>query len=156
MKVEIFGLPELEAGLAALAGRVQGRDMLESVGVTLTENVRMTFVAGTSPYGVKWLPLKFRRGDPLRDTGRLMNSITHRVAADGVEVGTNVPYAGVHQFGYAVLKARLGSKQVRRGPRIPARPFFPNAAQGLPTAWEREVTDLVSRAIAARITGGGL
>ncbi len=153
MKVEIFGLPELEAGLAALAGRVQGRDMLESVGVALTENVRMTFIAGTSPYGVKWLPLKFRRGDPLRDTGRLMNSITHRIAADGVEVGTNVPYAGVHQFGYAVLKARIGSKQVRRGARIPARPFFPNSAQGLPVAWEREITDIVARAIIARIGG---
>jgi phage virion morphogenesis protein len=155
VRVEIFGLPELEAGLAALAGRVQGRDMLNDVGAALTENVRMSFVMGASPYGVKWLPLKFRRGDPLRDTDRLMNSITYRVAADGVEVGTNVPYAGVHQFGYSVIKARFGSKQARRGARIPARPFFPNAAQGLPVAWEREVTDIVARAIAARIAGGG-
>lgn len=35
----------------------------------------------------------------LQDSGRLLDSITHRVSGDVVAVGTNVKYAAVHQFG---------------------------------------------------------
>ena len=50
------------------------------------------------------------------DTGRLRNSITYRVAGEVLYVGTNVEYAGIHQFG-----ARAGR---RRNVVIPARPFL--------------------------------
>lgn len=43
-----------------------------------------------------------RRFEPrpaLRDTGRLASSIAFRVVGDTVEVGSNLPYASVHQTG---------------------------------------------------------
>lgn len=44
-----------------------------------------------------------RRWDPLpalRDTGRLYQSIAHRIVSDDtVQIGTNLDYASVHQFG---------------------------------------------------------
>ena len=43
-------------------------------------DVKRRFVTGTTPGGVKWKPLKYPRprggNQPLRDTGRLMASIT--------------------------------------------------------------------------------
>jgi phage virion morphogenesis protein len=57
------------------------------------------------------------RGDKvLIDTARLMNSITSKAFADHAEVGTNVIYSAIHQFGG---KAGRGKKVT-----IPARPFL--------------------------------
>lgn len=62
---------------------------------------------------------------PLRDTGRLANSITSRATNDYAEVGTNVVYAKTHQFG-----ARQGQYgRTKRGApipwgNVPARPFL--------------------------------
>jgi phage gpG-like protein len=81
-----------------------------------------------------------------------MNSLTYRADADSVEVGTNVIYAGTHQFG-----ARQGAfgRTRRGGPipwgDIPARPFLPT--DGLPEEQRREVLDLI-REHFARAVGG--
>lgn len=52
------------------------------------------------------MPLKHRKGQPLKDTGHLLRSITSQVVESGntVEVGTNlqskgVKYPAVHQYG---------------------------------------------------------
>lgn len=55
-------------------------------------------------------------GKVLIDTGRLRNSITSKAFKDRVEVGTNVIYAAIHQFGGT---AGRGLKV-----DIPARPFL--------------------------------
>lgn len=96
---------------------------------------------------------RFERRPALRDTGRLSGSIAFKVlGTKAVEIGTNLPYAGVHQYGGTVesepvtgavqkalwkwlkpkdagLKARLGwllNKKYRgetiKG-EVPARPF---------------------------------
>jgi hypothetical protein len=42
-------------------------------------------------------------GETLRDTGRLMNSYTHNVLSNGVEVGTDVAYAPHLHYGATIL-----------------------------------------------------
>lgn len=61
--------------------------------------VQQGFDRSVDPWDRPWLPLKHRKGQPLRDTGRLMNSFTPVVTATGIRVGTNVSYAPPHQFG---------------------------------------------------------
>lgn len=101
-------------------------------------------------------------GNPLRDTGRMRNSITSRVEADGVTIGTNVIYAPVHQFG-ATIRPKKAGRLVFPGPRgdiifakkviVPARPFLPIRASGqpvvLPVSWSADVVRAL-RAYATR------
>ena len=57
---------------------------------------------------------RFQDRPALRDTGRLANSIAFAVKGKYVEVGTNVPYASVHNFG-GVSKSERITAQVQRG-----------------------------------------
>ncbi len=53
---------------------------------------------------------------PLTDTARLRRSINYIAAARGINIGTNLIYAGIHQFGG---QAGRGHKTT-----IPARPYL--------------------------------
>jgi phage virion morphogenesis protein len=140
--------------LAALAQlRDHARDLapaFREIGSSLVDEIKLGFSAGRSPYGVAWKPLspvtqaankgRRRGGEPLRDTGKLMNSITYRLLGqNGVEVGTAdfQPKAATHQFGSANAWGR--------GIRVPARPYLP--AQGntavLPDAWRQLVLEIL-------------
>lgn len=70
---------------------------LSAVGSLIKESIRTNFAQGGRP--APWKAIKNRDGQPLRDTGRLMNSIARKVTASEVRVGTNVIYAAVHHFG---------------------------------------------------------
>lgn len=126
---------------------------------------------GTSEDGITWEPLKpstvrrrrrGRRGsrhagrvEILRDTGRLLRSLTPGVDAPGpggevrtppgrVIVASNVPYAGYHHRGTR---------------RIPSRPLWPLDGR-LPAGWTRELAESLKRGILAAIVsllekGGG-
>jgi phage gpG-like protein len=56
---------------------------------------------------------RFETRPALRDTGRLANSIAFQVKGRAVEVGTNVPYASLHNFG-GVSKSERITSQVRK------------------------------------------
>lgn len=56
---------------------------------------------------------RFQTRPALRDTGRLANSIAFQVKGKIVEVGTNVPYASLHNFG-GVSKSEKISGTVRK------------------------------------------
>jgi phage virion morphogenesis protein len=158
-----------EAVLAKLnaivaAGR-NPRPALTEIGRTLKTYVQLGFRQSQDPYGRPWAPLKSRKGQPLKDTGRLAASITDQVTDDSVTVGTNVQYAAPHQFGvdkqvkvkrhprlvlqvfgrklpfgvYATVKAH------QRPMKLPARPFFPNAAEGFPDTWRASVLGILAR-----------
>ena len=118
-----------------------------TIGRVLVNRIRLGFKMGTSPYGNAWAKLKIRRGEPLRDTGRLQRSITARADASGVVIGTNLKQAPVHQFG-ATISAKPGRRLVFPGPggrlifakrvTIPARPFMPLVSRNkvdLPPDW---------------------
>jgi len=108
------------------------RDMspvLAVVGEDLKTFVDDRFDTATDPTGRQWQPLsaktiaRRRQGtsNPLVDTARLRNSIAYRATPRTLTLGTNVPYAGPHQFGTAT---------------IPRRAFLPFNREG--TAFETE------------------
>lgn len=134
----------LEADLGPLAealGRLvsRGEDprpTLEQVARYFEARTDERFESEAAPGGVKWpksLRARLQSGQTLTDTARLRNSITSRVSSTAAEVGTNVIYAAIHQFG-GTIKAvtakalhfvlpggrHVTAKQVN----IPARPFL--------------------------------
>lgn len=144
IQIQVNDAPVITA-LEALRTRMEhANDALDTVGNTIVEHVRLGFTESADPYGTPWLPLKNRQGQPLRDTGRLMNSITHRVTGNAVEIGTNVLYAPTHQFG---AKQGAFGRTKRNGPipwgDIPARPFFPDEVRGLPQDWQASILDVL-------------
>lgn len=141
--------------LLAASGNV--KPAMQVVGRKIKTKVQLGFRTGTDPWGKPWAALSplSRHGQPLRNTGRLLQSITAQVAGDGVEIGTNlqadgVKFPAVHQFG-AVITPKV-AKYLRWmspvGPirakkvTIPARPFLPLDAGGatdLPAQWAEDV-----------------
>lgn len=127
-----------------------------TIGRVLVNRIRLCFKLGIDPWNNPWAALKIRKGQPLRDTGRLQRSITSRPDKEGVTVGTNVFYAPVHQFG-ATITPKKAKRLVFPGPGgklifakkvvVPARPFLPlrrsGAVVALPPAWSVLVVNAI-------------
>lgn len=114
IEIEVNNAQQIGAILDKLAHAAQNRaPLMRSIAGTMESAVLQNFDVGGRP---KWLGLKYRQGTPLVDTENLMNSITSYYDNDSAEVGTNEPYAAIHQFGG---KAGSGRKV-----DIPARPFL--------------------------------
>nr|DAI43178.1 MAG TPA: virion morphogenesis protein [Caudoviricetes sp.] len=114
IEIEINNVQQIATILERLANAAQDRTpIMRSIAGTMESAVLQNFDVGGRP---KWLGLKYRQGTPLVDTENLMNSITSYYDNDSAEVGTNEPYAAIHQFGG---KAGRGRKV-----DIPARPFL--------------------------------
>lgn len=113
---------------------------MDAIGAEITENVRLGFTVSEDPWGARWAPLKRRQGQPLRDTGKLMNSINHRAQADSVVIGPadKAEKALLHQFG--------SRKASGRGSGVPARPYMPirNGQVDLPEDWSRSIIDILT------------
>jgi phage gpG-like protein len=143
------------AGLRAALGSLA--KPLDAIGFAVTQRMLGTFRDQEDPWGARWSPLSavtiaFRRkgrgpgaDQILRDTGALMNSITHRVIGNAVEIGpgpSTKDYAPTHQFG------RPSNRMFGKAPApIPARPFAPIQLGGyvdLPEDWSDEILDVVS------------
>lgn len=86
--------------------------LFNEIGEGLVNSVQHRFLTGTdvdgNPWKVSWRARMQGRdgvgvGETLRDTGRLMNSYTHNVLGNGVEVGTDVEYAPYLHFGATIL-----------------------------------------------------
>lgn len=146
--------------LAALARRGENlQPLMERLGAAFVSEIKFSFLSSRSPYGVGWAALKLRQGQPLRDTGALMNSITYQADTKSVLVGPatgpSSKGAGTHQFG-ATINAKPGSLLIFK-PRgsslwifakrvvVPARPYLPTKAGGLPTAWRTSILQEVGR-----------
>lgn len=136
IEVDVRGEARIAAVFDELERRGRQRGpLLDVIGRKLAESSRMRFEDQRAPGGQAWAPSARAReqaGQTLVDTGRLRDSITHRVAGDGVEVGTNVIYAATHQLGAEIqarnapyLAFKIGDRFVRvRKVSIPARPFL--------------------------------
>jgi phage virion morphogenesis protein len=142
-------------------GQVLGRLMLDSderramydeIGISLSENARLRFGDQQAPDGTPWKPsirAQKQGGETLRDTGVLMASITHRVVEDGVEYGTNVPYAPFLHFGahikpvnspYLVFKIPGGGWVRKKSVELPARPIL-----GISADDEESIAEIIQR-----------
>lgn len=75
-------------------------------------------------------------GKTLTDTARLRRSITSHADAERAEVGTNVIYAGIHQFG--------GLTGRGHAVKMPARPFL-----GLSADDEKEIDKIITAELGA-------
>jgi phage virion morphogenesis protein len=114
IEIEINNAQEVAIVLERLAQATTHRTpLMRSIAGTMESAVLQNFDVGGRP---KWLGLKYRQGTPLVDTENLMGSITSAYTNDEAIVGTNEPYAAIHQFGG---KAGRGRKTT-----IPARPFL--------------------------------
>ena len=114
IEIEINNAQEVAVLLERLAQVTAHRTpLMRSIAGTMESAVLQNFDVGGRP---KWLGLKYRQGTPLVNSERLMESITSEYNNDEVIVGTNEPYAAIHQFGG---KAGRGRKV-----EIPARPFL--------------------------------
>lgn len=164
-KIEDAGL---KAKLASLTAATEDmRPVYAAVGRALVTRIRLCFKLGIDPWGRPWQALKMRKGQPLRDTGRLNRSITSRVDADGVTVGTNVKYAPVHQFG-ATITPKNKPRLVFKGPTghiifakkvtIPARPFMPlrrgSEVVELPPDWSARISSAVKAYLLRQVEPG--
>lgn len=126
---------------------------MESAGSATVNNVKLGFRASKTPHGSPWLPLKVRAGKPLLDNGILRNSITHRATATVAEVGTNLIYGPIHQFGGTITAKNApflvfkvpGGIAIKKSVNIPARPFLPISQKGpdMPDSWMADVVDAI-------------
>ncbi|OOF45620.1 phage virion morphogenesis protein [Rodentibacter trehalosifermentans] len=110
--------------------------LMRTIAGTMQSAVDQNFEAGGRP---KWLGVKSRPdGSPLIDSGALRNSIHASWDNDEAQVGTNLKYAAIHQFGgktkphkiKPVTKKALAFGGIVRksvnhpGSTIQARPFL--------------------------------
>lgn len=137
IRIEITGdtvTPALDRLSAAMSDLTP---VMQDIGELLIRSTRERFVEGKSPEGAAWAPKSpttlaayARRGvnapRPLiGETGRLGREISYQAGPQSVEVGSNLIYAAVQQFGAA--QGAFG-RTARGGPipwgNIPARPYL--------------------------------
>ncbi|MFN7000266.1 phage virion morphogenesis protein [Thermaurantiacus tibetensis] len=147
---------ELTAAIdRALRSAVDFTPAMEAIAGVMEEAVRDRFADGQAPSGAPWLPSRRAReegGRTLVDTRRLLESITQRATATSAEVGTNIIYAAIHQFGGTIRPRRGRALKTPAGPRravsMPARPFL-----GFGAVERQEIPQILARHI-ARALGG--
>ncbi len=131
-------------------------ELMDEIGAYGELSTRERFEDGKGPDGTAWKPSARATqagGQTLVDRARLLSSLTHNASAKGVEWGTNVVYAGIHQFGGKIkaktakgLAFRVGGKFVRvKSVTMPARPYL-----GVSTADAGEIEAIVSDWMARR------
>lgn len=140
------------------------------IGSRIANRIRLCFKLGIDPWGNPWAALKWRKGQPLRDTGLLNRSISSKPDSTGVTIGTNKLQAPVHQFGATIVPKNPGKHLIFPGPfgkgitfakkvKIPARPFLPlrkgSNVVALPPAWSVEVVRSLKTYFTKAATGAG-
>lgn len=119
---------------------------MREIGAGVVAEAQLGFRESRDPYGTPWQRLKAstikrrRKGSsqPLLNNGILRDSITRLVTGPhSVEIGTNVEYAAIHQFG--------GMAGRGRKVRIPQRSFIATKERGLPRAYGEIIRDALAR-----------
>ena len=149
VQIRARGLDRIVPFFDALEDKVSDLSpLMERIGVYLEQSTDLRFEREREPSGRFWkksIRARETGGTTLSDSGRLRGSITSNATASEVEVGTNVLYAGIHQFG-GTIRAKgkalaftlpgIGLVTVKQVV-IPARPFL-----GLTKVDEEEVVGL--------------
>ncbi|EIJ33322.1 phage virion morphogenesis protein [Thiothrix nivea] len=159
----------LQEGFNRLLTAVQDlTPVMQAIGLKLVENTQERFLSNVSPDGDKWKERKYETDDTkgrkiLTGHGpHLRNSITYRASAHQVEVGTNLVYAAIHQFGGKTSPHKIAAKRGKSlafgvnpnakkkgdpwlvksvnhpGSKMPARPFL-----GLSADDEQDIMDII-------------
>lgn len=158
ISIEADGSSPVMEALTKLAG-LDTTAMFDEIGAELVSSTQRRFTGQHDVDGNPWKQSwraknqgreKNQGGQTLRDTGRLMNSITHNVLANGVEVGTDFEYAHVLHFGADIypktaqfLTFAVGGEFRRaKHVKIPPREFL-----GLDTEDEQNILNIIGRHI---------
>jgi phage gpG-like protein len=148
------GFKDRVSGLVGLDFRVELAQVLAAAALTEVSN---EFRESRDPYGEAWLPLAFRSGQPLLDTGRMRASVySTRVGVDGFTIRISANYAVYHQYGARVRPGKIGPTRGKTGylsrakvGRLPQRRMIPDAATGIGPIWgatfKRDAAGLVKR-----------
>lgn len=109
--IEVKGLDKLNRTIKAKMKVLQGdRRLLSAIGSIFERDIKKIFQEGGDPKWPESGRVKKSGGQTLLLTGRLRNSITHRVEGSGarskVLIGTNVIYAKTQHFGRGGIPAR--------------------------------------------------
>lgn len=131
----------------AQAGMKSAQPLTRAWAGTLESETEKNFAAQGRP---RWLGLKppvsprRKDGKLLQDSGQLAASVVTDYGPDHTRIGSNKPYAAIHQFG-GITRAHVilpknkkalafGGRVVKRvnhpGSKIPARPYMPFMANG--------------------------
>jgi phage gpG-like protein len=101
--------------------------MFESIGLYLVSSTQHRFDAGAGPDGTPWPPslrVIAHGGKTLMLSTRLYRSFSFTASRTGLDFGTNVVYAAIHQFGGDITQpARSQELHFRTNKRTGARRF---------------------------------
>lgn len=150
VRVEVDG--ELLARLRGLADADIAAAMA-AVGEALRTSTLERFDTGKDPDGRPWKTSIRARQDgrkTLAVSRQLATSIQPESSAKGVEYGTNLKYAAIHQFGGTIrakgdglLKFKIGDQWIsKREVKIPARPYL-----GINEEDMREIVHIIEEAV---------
>lgn len=104
VKGDFARVSELVQRLTELGSKQFRLELNERLGAAAITLITLGFERGVDPYGKPWKPTISRDGQTLRDRGRLQNSFTFSgVKAASFAVGTNAPFASVHQYGATIV-----------------------------------------------------
>lgn len=136
LDVETVSLRRLGPAFAELMLRMGDLSRpMDEIGAALVDSTHHRFTTGIGPDGRPWDVSRRAAeegGKTLVDRRHLEDSITHHPIHNSVEVGTNLVYAGIHQFG-GTIKGKDGGKLTFRAGGgwvsvdqvdIPARPYL--------------------------------
>lgn len=102
-RLDIEGQAATLLSLDRLAGRFEDmHPLMEQFGQYGEDSTRQRFSDQVAPDGERWAPsyrARTQGGETLLDSGRLRASMSYLASSSSAEWGTNVIYAGVHQFG---------------------------------------------------------
>lgn len=148
--------------LGAAAERLEyATPLFDLVGAMLVTSTRDRFERETDPEGTPWpssIRVQLEGGKTLFDSGHLANSFSHEPSNSGVEVGTNVLYAAIQQFGGVIRPVSADALHFSIGGRdvfvkevtIPRRAFL-----GLEAADEEAIEEIAGDYVLAPFVGSG-
>jgi phage virion morphogenesis protein len=175
LEITVEQLGKFFAGKAAQAQTLDLSVPMRIIAELVKSSIKKNFATGAAPDGTPWLPLKRPRqgkrhkgssAQPLRDTGLLMASVTsagphhlETIGSNFLEIGTNLVYAGVHQFGATINQAErhrrkpwvftneqgatIFTRRIRAHTvRLPARPFL-----GFSDELVQDISDVLGEAL---------
>jgi len=103
IRSSVHGVHAIERKLnGIIAGVEDAEPLFDEIGGIMVASTQHNFESGKSPDGVAWIPSEralAEGGQTLIDKGILLSSITHDAGPDYAEWGSNLVYAGIHQFG---------------------------------------------------------
>lgn len=100
LTVEVQGLAVVKKRFKQMQERSKmPKHAMDLIGAKAWKDVLNSFTVEQDEDGKKWKSLKYRKGQPLRDTGRLRNSIRWAANKDEARIFTKVKYAKYHEYG---------------------------------------------------------